>query len=41
MLCVVNGIPLFLRISSTDYVEGGNTLEDLLVYAQWMKEQYC
>lgn len=31
--------PLFLRISSTDYVEGGNTLEDLLVYAQWMKEQ--
>ncbi|MEF9993062.1 MAG: NADPH dehydrogenase NamA [Acinetobacter sp.] len=31
--------PLFLRISSTDYVEGGNTPEDFLIYAQWMKEQ--
>lgn len=31
--------PLFLRISSTDYVKGGNTPEDFLIYAQWMKEQ--
>ena len=31
--------PLFVRISSTDYVEGGNTPEDFLVYAAWMKEQ--
>ncbi|MFH7809230.1 NADPH dehydrogenase NamA [Acinetobacter sp. BSP-153] len=31
--------PLFLRISSTDYVEGGNTPQDFLIYGQWMKEQ--
>ncbi|KAA8731483.1 NADPH dehydrogenase NamA [Acinetobacter qingfengensis] len=31
--------PLFLRISSTDYVEGGNTPEDFLIYGKWMKEQ--
>lgn len=30
---------LFLRISSTDYVEGGNTPEDFLIYGKWMKEQ--
>ncbi|KAF5885253.1 MULTISPECIES: NADPH dehydrogenase NamA [Rhizobium] len=31
--------PLFVRISSTDYVAGGNTPSDFLVYGQWMKEQ--
>ena len=31
--------PLFVRISSTDYTEGGNTLEDFITYGQWMKEQ--
>lgn len=31
--------PLFVRISSTDYVEGGNTPEDFLTYGKWMKEQ--
>lgn len=31
--------PLFVRISSTDYVEGGNTPEDFLIYGAWMKEQ--
>lgn len=31
--------PLFVRISSTDYVEGGNRPEDFLVYGRWMKEQ--
>lgn len=31
--------PLFVRISSTDYVEGGNTPEDFLIYGNWMKEQ--
>ncbi|MDC9564032.1 MULTISPECIES: NADPH dehydrogenase NamA [unclassified Pseudoalteromonas] len=31
--------PLFLRISSTDYAEGGNRPEDFLVYGKWMKEQ--
>lgn len=31
--------PLFLRISSTDYVEGGNRPEDFLIYGNWMKEQ--
>lgn len=31
--------PLFVRISSTDYAEGGNTPEDFLIYGQWMKEQ--
>jgi NADPH2 dehydrogenase len=31
--------PLFLRISSTDYVEGGNRPEDFLIYGKWMKEQ--
>ncbi|MBB3349269.1 NADPH dehydrogenase NamA [Sphingomonas sp. BK069] len=31
--------PLFLRISSTDYLEGGNTPDDFVVYGRWMKEQ--
>lgn len=31
--------PLFLRISTTDYVEGGNRPEDFLIYGKWMKEQ--
>lgn len=31
--------PLFVRISSTDYVEGGNTPEDYVVFGRWMKEQ--
>lgn len=31
--------PLFVRISSTDYTEGGNTPEDFLIYGKWMKEQ--
>lgn len=31
--------PLFLRISSTDYVDGGNKPEDFLIYGKWMKEQ--
>jgi NADPH2 dehydrogenase len=31
--------PLFVRISSTDYVEGGNTPDDFLLYGKWMKEQ--
>lgn len=31
--------PLFLRISSTDYLEGGNTPEDFIIYGRWMKEQ--
>jgi len=31
--------PLFLRISSTDYVEGGNRPEDFLIYGKWMQEQ--
>ncbi|WP_413990750.1 NADPH dehydrogenase NamA [Labrys okinawensis] len=31
--------PLFVRISSTDYVPGGNTPADFLIYGQWMKEQ--
>jgi len=31
--------PLFVRISSTDYVEGGNTPEDFIVFGGWMKEQ--
>lgn len=31
--------PLFVRISSTDYVEGGNTPESFLEYGRWMKEQ--
>lgn len=31
--------PLFVRISSTDYYEGGNTPEDFLEYGRWMKEQ--
>ncbi|WP_414502677.1 NADPH dehydrogenase NamA [Zymobacter sp. IVIA_5232.4 C2] len=31
--------PLFLRISSSDYVEGGNRPDDFLVYGRWMKEQ--
>ena len=31
--------PLFLRISSTDYLDGGNTPQDFLIYGAWMKEQ--
>ncbi|WP_336964863.1 NADPH dehydrogenase NamA [Acinetobacter pittii] len=31
--------PLFLRISSTDYLEHGNKPEDFLIYGKWMKEQ--
>jgi NADPH2 dehydrogenase len=31
--------PLFVRISSTDYSEGGNTPESFLEYGRWMKEQ--
>ncbi|MDI5929776.1 NADPH dehydrogenase NamA [Rhizobium leguminosarum] len=31
--------PLFVRISSTDYLEGGNTPDDFLIYGRWMKEQ--
>lgn len=31
--------PLFVRISSTDYMEGGNTPEDFLIYGDWMKDQ--
>ena len=31
--------PLFLRISSTDYAEGGNRPEDFLLWGKWMKEQ--
>ncbi|WP_312165975.1 NADPH dehydrogenase NamA [Massilia timonae] len=31
--------PLFVRISSSDYVDGGNTPTDFLTYGRWMKEQ--
>lgn len=31
--------PLFLRISSTDYTDGGNTPDDFLIFGQWMKDQ--
>ena len=31
--------PLFLRISSTDYAEGGNQPEDFVIFGRWMKEQ--
>lgn len=31
--------PLFLRISSTDYAEGGNRPEDFVIFSRWMKEQ--
>ncbi|MGQ3376434.1 NADPH dehydrogenase NamA [Priestia endophytica] len=31
--------PLFVRISSTDYAEGGNTPETFVEYAKMMKEQ--
>ncbi|SPO55418.1 NADPH dehydrogenase [Pseudomonas sp. JV551A1] len=31
--------PLFVRISSTDYTEGGNIPEDFVTYGQWMKDQ--
>jgi NADPH2 dehydrogenase len=31
--------PLFVRISSTDYVDGGSTPADFLTYGRWMKEQ--
>src|SRR5690606_27421112 len=29
--------PLFVRISSTDYKDGGNTPETFVQYAEWMK----
>lgn len=31
--------PLFVRISSTEYQDGGNTPQDYLIYGRWMKEQ--
>ena len=31
--------PLFLRISSTDYADGGNRPEDFVIFGRWMKEQ--
>jgi NADH:flavin oxidoreductases, Old Yellow Enzyme family len=31
--------PLFVRVSTTDYAEGGNRPEDFLVFGRWMKEQ--
>lgn len=31
--------PLFVRISSSDYAEGGNTPDDFIIFGQWMKEQ--
>lgn len=31
--------PLFCRISATEYAEGGSTIEDMVYYAQRMKEQ--
>ncbi|MGN7861260.1 NADPH dehydrogenase NamA [Microbacterium sp. 22303] len=31
--------PLFVRISSTDYVDGGSTPEDYVIFGRWMKEQ--
>ena len=31
--------PLFVRISSEDYVEGGLTTEDYVTFAKWMKQQ--
>ncbi|WP_446744630.1 NADPH dehydrogenase NamA [Silvibacterium acidisoli] len=31
--------PLFVRVSTTDYAEGGNRPEDFLIYGKWMKEQ--
>ncbi|MDI9897454.1 NADPH dehydrogenase NamA [Rhodococcus sp. IEGM 1381] len=31
--------PLFVRISSTDYVDEGNTPDDYVVFGRWMKEQ--
>ncbi|MNS24085.1 NADPH dehydrogenase [compost metagenome] len=31
--------PLFVRISSTDYVEGGNRPDDFLIFGRWMQEQ--
>lgn len=31
--------PLFVRISSIDYVEGGNTPDDYIAFGRWMKEQ--
>lgn len=31
--------PLFVRISSTDYVDEGNTPEDFVIFGSWMKEQ--
>ncbi|MFD7505877.1 NADPH dehydrogenase NamA [Streptomyces sp. NPDC059850] len=31
--------PLFVRVSSTDHAEGGNTPEDFVTFGRWMKEQ--
>ncbi|MFC9550034.1 NADPH dehydrogenase NamA [Rhodococcus sp. NPDC056960] len=31
--------PLFVRISSTDYAEGGNTPQDFVIFGRWMKDQ--
>lgn len=28
-----------MRISSTDYLEGGNSPEDILIFGRWMREQ--
>lgn len=31
--------PLFVRISATDYAEGGNTPEDFVCFGRWMTDQ--
>ncbi|MDH2450607.1 MULTISPECIES: NADPH dehydrogenase NamA [Priestia] len=31
--------PLFVRVSASDYTEGGLTVDDHVVFAKWMKEQ--
>ncbi len=31
--------PLFVRVSASDYTEGGLTVDDYVVFAKWMKEQ--
>nr|WP_242531471.1 NADPH dehydrogenase NamA [Priestia flexa] len=31
--------PLFVRVSATDYAEGGLTIDDHVTFAKWMKEQ--
>jgi 2,4-dienoyl-CoA reductase-like NADH-dependent reductase (Old Yellow Enzyme family) len=35
---IPNGIPLFVRISSTDWVEGGWNIEHSIQLAKWLKE---